>query len=54
MFLLGGSNGLVTVYENVVIGDFNRIVSRFFFFFLSFHVYVLTGCVSFQVLQVKN
>ena len=40
--------------ENIVIGDFNKIVSSSPFFFFKFHVYVLTGCVSFQVLQVKN
>lgn len=39
------------MWENIVIGDFNKIVSSFFF---KFRVYVLTGCVSFQVLQVKN
>lgn len=37
-----------------MIGDFNKIVSRFLGFFFKFHVYVLTGCVSFQVLQVRN
>lgn len=37
-----------------MIGDFNKIVNRFFGVFFKFHVDVVTGCVSFQVLQVKN
>lgn len=37
-----------------MIGAFNKIVGSFLLFSFKFHVYVLTGCMSLQVLQVKN
>ena len=47
VFLFGGFNGLVNMWENIVIGDFNKIVSSSPFFFLSsMFMFLLGVCLS--------
>lgn len=45
VFLFGGFNGLVNMWENIVIGDFNKIVSSPFFL-SSMFMFLLGVCLS--------